>query len=162
MESEEDEMWENLIEGYRPRLRQLIVVEQVLDHVHLIGTEQKDQIMQKARAESESAAANLLISAVIKKPHDPGWFTAFVDALIHAGCGHAADYIQANLPNPEKEAENDYCIKLIQILSPSLVDMDTSEVCLHCLTGELLTQEDADIVSSVSSCQSRSAAAHFK
>ena len=147
MEPEEDNIYENLIEQLRPRLRELIEVEQVLDHIHLIKADQKDQIRQKERTEGNPMAANLLISTVIKKPHEPGWFQAFVDALIQAGCGHAADYMQGKLPEPEVEAENDYCVQLIQILSPSLVDMNTAQVCLHCHASKLLTQEDSDIVS---------------
>ncbi|KAM7380584.1 hypothetical protein PAMP_003871 [Pampus punctatissimus] len=146
MEPGEDDMWVNLIDDFRPKLRNLIVVEQVLDHVQSIAPDQKDHIRQKAKAEGNIPAADLLISAVIKKPHDPGWFRAFVEALIHAGCGHAADLIQNNPPNPEVEAENDYCVKLIEIMYPSLVDMQTAEVCLQCIAKGLLTQEDADIV----------------
>lgn len=146
MEPEEDNIYKNLIEQLWPRLRELIVVEQVLDHIHFIKADQKDQIRQKERTEGNPMAANLLISTVIKTPREPGWFQAFVDALIQAGCGHAADYMQGKLPEPEVEAENDYCVQLIQILSPSLVDMNTAQVCLHCHASKLLTQEDSDIV----------------
>ncbi|KAM7407510.1 hypothetical protein PAMA_003301 [Pampus argenteus] len=49
-------------------------------------------------------------------------------------------------PDPEVEAENDYCVKLIQIMYPSLVDMQTAQVCIGCISAELLTEEDAEIV----------------
>uniref|UniRef100_A0A8C9ZIM6 RNA helicase n=1 Tax=Sander lucioperca TaxID=283035 RepID=A0A8C9ZIM6_SANLU len=145
MASDDDDVNERLIEVYWQRLRELIVVDRVLDHLEFIEYDQKEQIRQKARTDGDIAATNLLISAVIKKPHTLGWFTAFVDALKHSGCYAAAEYMQVNPPRPEVEAENDTCVKLIQLLSPSLVEMQTKEVCLHCFSKGLLTQEDSDI-----------------
>lgn len=150
MASDKDEEWVRLIEDFRPRLKELIKVEQVLDHLVLIDSDQKEQIRQKARTEGDPMASNFLINAVIKKPHSPGWFTAFVDSLVNSGCESAADYIQDNLPKPEEEAENDCCVRLIQILYPSLVGMKTDEVCVLCYSEDLLTQEDLDIVSTLS------------
>lgn len=147
MDLDKDDTLESLIENFRPRLKQHIVVDQVLDHLHFIGTDQKENIRQKKATEGDSAAADLLISAVIKRPHTDGWFRAFVDALSQAGCEYAADYMQLNLPKPEVEAENDYCILLIQILSPSLLDMTTGVVCEHCFSQRLITKEDNEIVS---------------
>lgn len=146
MASDDDDVNERLIEVYWQRLRELIVVDRVLDHLEFIEYDQKEQIRQKARTDGDIAATNLLISAVIKKPHTLGWFTAFVDALKHSGCYAAAEYMQVNPPRPEVEAENDTCVKLIQLLSPSLVEMQTKEVCLHCFSKGLLTQEDSDVV----------------
>lgn len=147
MASDSDETKKRLIEDFRPRLRRLIVVQQVLDHLHFIESDQKERIRQKEANDGNLAAADVLIAAVINKSHDPGWFQAFVDALKNSGCGYAADYMQVNPPEPEVEAENDYFVKLIEILSPGLVDMKTEEVCPHCLAQELLTQQDAEIVS---------------
>lgn len=147
MASDSDEINKGLIEGFRPKLRKLIAVQQVLDHLHFIENDQRERIRQKEANDGNVAAADVLISAVINKSHDPGWFRAFVDALEHSGCGYAADYVQVNLPEPEVEAENDYCVKLIQILSPGLVDMKTEDVRLHCLSQELLTEADGEIVS---------------
>lgn len=148
----EDEVNEHLIENFRPRLRELVVVQQVLDYLHLIDSNQKERIRKKEANEGNAEAVDLLISAVIRKPHGPGWFTAFVDALEHSGCGYAADIMQANLPAPEVEARNDYCVKLIQLLSPSLVDMKTEDVRVHCLSQDLLTPADAEIVSPLLRC----------
>lgn len=154
MASDNDEKKEALIEDFRPRLRNLIAVHQVLDRLHFIGNDAKERIRQKAVTEGNLAAADVLITAVTKKPHDQGWFQAFVDALEHSGCGYAADYMQNKLPEPEVEAENDYFVKLIQILSPRLVDMKTEEVRFNCLSQELLTEADAEAVSTlVTSCQ---------
>uniref|UniRef100_A0A8D3DTJ4 RNA helicase n=1 Tax=Scophthalmus maximus TaxID=52904 RepID=A0A8D3DTJ4_SCOMX len=146
---------ERLIEDFRPRLRQHIVVEQLLDHLDLIRSDQREQIRQRARAEGNIAAADLLINAVTGRPHAPGWFRAFVDALSNAGCDYAADLMQDNLPKPEVEEENDSCVRLIQLLSPSLVEMKTDDVGLHCFSEGLITQEDSEIVTEVTSRGSR-------
>ncbi|XP_034430093.1 interferon-induced helicase C domain-containing protein 1 [Hippoglossus hippoglossus] len=144
MASPADEAWESFIGDIRPRLKELVVVEPLLDHVHFIGPEQKELILQRARREGDRAAADLLIDAVIRRPHPAGWFRAFVDALVKSGCDYAADIIQAGLPEPEVEAENDEYVRLIQILSPSLVQMKTDEVCVHCLAEGLVTEEDSE------------------
>lgn len=147
MATDSDEIKEGLIEDFRPRLRKLIVVQQVLDLLNFIETDHKERIRQKDTNDGNQAAADMLISAVIQRPHEPGWFTAFVDALENGGCRYAADYMQNRIPDPEVEAENDYCVKLIQILSPGLLDMKTDEVRLHCLSKELLTEADNEMVS---------------
>ena len=147
MASAADEDWESLIEDIRPRLKELMVVEPLLDHVHFIAQEEKDQILQRVRAQGDRAAADLLIDAVIRRPHSAGWFRAFVDALGESGCDYAKDIMQSELPEPEVEAENDQCVRLIQLLSPSLVQMNTDEVCLHCRAGSLITEEDSEKVS---------------
>ncbi|XP_071329655.1 interferon-induced helicase C domain-containing protein 1 isoform X2 [Trachinotus anak] len=146
MASESDETWETLIEDLRPRLRKLVVAERVLDHIHFIEAEKKEQIRQKAKSESNAAAVELLVTAVLQRPHSLGWFTAFVDALQNAGCEYAADCVQVNLPDPEVEAENDYCVRLIQLLSPSLVTMKTADVCDQCYSAGLFSSEDSEII----------------
>lgn len=147
MAAESDEIHERLIDYFKPRLRNLIVVQQVLDLLVCIEPDQKERIRQRNKNEGNTAAVDALLAAVTQKPHQGGWFRAFVDALESSGCGHAADYIQNKIPEPEVEAENDSCVKLIQILSPSLADMKTSAVCLQCLSKEIITEEDAEVVS---------------
>uniref|UniRef100_A0A8C2WT53 RNA helicase n=1 Tax=Cyclopterus lumpus TaxID=8103 RepID=A0A8C2WT53_CYCLU len=142
----DNDVKEHLIECYRQRLRQLIKVDQVLDHIHFIEPGQKEQIRQKARTDGDSAATDQLISAVIAKPHVDGWFTAFVDALINGGCEFAAEYMKVIPPEPEVEAEHDQRVKLIQLLSPSLMDMKTEDVRVECFSRGLLTLEDSEIV----------------
>ncbi|XP_054471030.1 interferon-induced helicase C domain-containing protein 1 isoform X2 [Anoplopoma fimbria] len=146
MASDNDDVNEQLIECYRQRLRDRIVVDRVLEYIHFIEAETKEQIRQKLMTDGNIQATDHLISAVIKKPHEPGWFRAFVDALSHAGCQSAADYMQANAPEPEVEAENDISVKLIQLLSPSLVDMKTEVVCLECFSQGLITKDDDEII----------------
>uniref|UniRef100_A0A669BQ92 RNA helicase n=1 Tax=Oreochromis niloticus TaxID=8128 RepID=A0A669BQ92_ORENI len=133
MESETDEMRESLIDCLRPRLKELIVVDRVLDLIDFIENEQKERIRQKARNDGDISAADSLINAVVQKPHTPGWFTAFVDALNNGGCKFAADYMQLNLPTPEVEAENENCVRFIHLLIPSLADMGTDQVFTVCI-----------------------------
>lgn len=142
-----DEMYEHLIENFRPRLRALITVPPVLDVLQTISVEQKERIRQKEVSDGNQAAAELLVDAVVRKPHEAGWFQAFVEALEQSGCGYAADYIQVRLPEPEVEAENDCCVKLIHLLFPTLLDMKTEVVALHCLSQQLITDADKEIVS---------------
>lgn len=146
MASEDDDTRETLIRNFLPRLQQLTLVEQVLDHCNSIDRDKKEAIRQKVKTDGNCRAVELLVSTVTEKPHAAGWFTEFVDALLNGGCEHAADYMQVKLPDPEVEADNDYCVRLIQLMSPSLVDMKTNEVCDHCFAAEILTEEDKDII----------------
>lgn len=147
MEPDTDESREELIKFFRRRLKELIVVERVLALIHFIENDIKEQIRLKARNDGDMMAAECLIDAVIKRPHTPGWFTAFVDALLNGGCKYAADLMLLNLPSPEDEAENDTCIRLIQLLGPSLVDMQTDQVSELCFSKDLLTQDEFEKVS---------------
>ncbi|KAM8749460.1 interferon-induced helicase C domain-containing protein 1 isoform 1-T1 [Acanthopagrus schlegelii] len=153
MPSDNDEVYESLIEGFRPKLRELIMVQQVLEHLHFIDNEQKERITKKVINEGDRAAAELLIDAVTRKPHSPGWFRAFVVALEEAGCGRAADYIQVKLPEPEVEAENDYFVKLVELMHPRLLGMQTKEVLVHCVSQKLLTQADGEIIDAATTNQ---------
>lgn len=149
MAADGDETQERLIEDFRPRLTMFIRVDEVLEHIHFIEREQREQIAHKAKTEGNLAAAGLLINAVLRRPHSQGWFTVFVDALINGGCQYAADYLQLNLPDPKEEAENDGRVRLIELLSPRLVDMETGVVCAHCFSEGLLTRDDNEAVSTL-------------
>ncbi|XP_014905849.1 interferon-induced helicase C domain-containing protein 1 [Poecilia latipinna] len=143
MTSDNDEMLERRIECLKPRLRQIIKVDQVLQYLHL-ESGRKEAIRQKLNTEGNESAADLLIGAVVERPHPVGWFRAFVDALNHGGSAHAGDYLELNLPDPEVEAENDYYVQLIQLFTPSLEDMKTEEVLTQCLARFLLTAPDQE------------------
>ncbi|XP_060910347.1 interferon-induced helicase C domain-containing protein 1 isoform X1 [Labrus mixtus] len=132
-----------LIEELMPSLRKLIVVERVLDHVHSIESDEKERISQEAKNKGDPAAVDLLIKAITKEPHSPGWFRAFVDALENSGLKSAADHILEKI-KPEDETANEYGVKLIQILFPSLVEMKTDDVCMHCFSCGLLSQDDKE------------------
>uniref|UniRef100_A0A8C5I8C8 RNA helicase n=1 Tax=Gouania willdenowi TaxID=441366 RepID=A0A8C5I8C8_GOUWI len=144
MASESDEKQVQLIEFFRSRLCQYIDVEQVVDRIQFIDREQKEKIRQKAKNDGNLSAVTLLLTAVQKKPHSLGWFRDFVDALHHGGSGFAADYLEQKLPDPEEEAENDTCVKFIELLAPDLTDMKTEVVALECMSQKLLTQEEFD------------------
>uniref|UniRef100_A0A673YGN4 RNA helicase n=1 Tax=Salmo trutta TaxID=8032 RepID=A0A673YGN4_SALTR len=157
-ESYETEMRYNdanicLIEDFRPRLRKLIEVEFVLDHLNFLDNDNKDLIRTKARKESNLKAVDLLIDTIIRiRPLPNGWFREFVDALSAGGCKHAATYVEDSPPCPALEAENDNCVRLIELLSPSLLEMKTTDVCWDCFSKDILTAEDREIVTE---CQNR-------
>lgn len=145
MDSDTDEVRERLIETLRPQLVKLIKAEQVVDFITFFTPEQKEQILHQ---EGDFARANRLITEVLKKPHpQPGWFRGFVDALDHGGCEPAARYMnEEQMPSPEEEAERELYSALIQILCPSLLDMDIDVVCFHCFSAQLISQADMDII----------------
>ncbi|XP_077583961.1 interferon-induced helicase C domain-containing protein 1 [Stigmatopora nigra] len=144
---------ENLIESFRLRLRTYIDVDPVLDHLLFLDAETKERVRQRARTDGNLAAVNDLIDAVLRKPHPAGWFQAFVDALANAECQHAADYMRGKLPDPEVESENDDCMRMIEILAPCLLDMDTKELCTHCFAHQLISRDDRDKISHIANNQ---------
>ncbi|XP_076026025.1 interferon-induced helicase C domain-containing protein 1 [Genypterus blacodes] len=144
MASDEDKQNVSLIDDLRPRLRQLIKIDQVLVFCHSIDAATKEAIRQKANNEGDRSAVDLLVNAVTKEPHSPGWFREFVDALNQGKCKFAADYVGGGLIDPKKEAENDYCVRFIEIMSPGLLEMKTTEVCNYCFAKEILTREDVE------------------
>uniref|UniRef100_A0AAZ3RJ06 RNA helicase n=1 Tax=Oncorhynchus tshawytscha TaxID=74940 RepID=A0AAZ3RJ06_ONCTS len=144
----------SLIVDFRPRLRKLIEIEFVLDHLNFLDNDNKDLIRTKARKESNLKAVDLLIDTIIRiRPLPKGWFREFVDALSAGGCKHAATYVEDSPPCPALEAENDNCVRLIELLSPSLLGMKTTDVCWDCFSKGILTMEDREIVST--ECQNR-------
>ncbi|KAF6726702.1 Interferon-induced helicase C domain-containing protein 1 [Oryzias melastigma] len=148
MTSEADEGFEHLIDSTRFKLKGKIAVEQVLPYLHFLDQECKDRIKQKSITDGDIAAADLLLSAVIERPHKQGWFWAFIDALAHGGSELAADYL-TKPPKPEEEAENDTCVELIRLLAPSLSEMKTTVVCGACYSAELLTDDDKEKILAV-------------
>ncbi|XP_024141962.1 interferon-induced helicase C domain-containing protein 1 isoform X2 [Oryzias melastigma] len=148
MTSEADEGFEHLIDSTRFKLKGKIAVEQVLPYLHFLDQECKDRIKQKSITDGDIAAADLLLSTVIERPHKQGWFWAFIDALAHGGSELAADYL-TKPPKPEEEAENDTCVELIRLLAPSLSEMKTTVVCGACYSAELLTVDDNEKILAV-------------
>uniref|UniRef100_A0AAZ3RUJ6 RNA helicase n=1 Tax=Oncorhynchus tshawytscha TaxID=74940 RepID=A0AAZ3RUJ6_ONCTS len=144
----------SLIVDFRPRLRKLIEIEFVLDHLNFLDNDNKDLIRTKARKESNLKAVDLLIDTIIRiRPLPKGWFREFVDALSAGGCKHAATYVEDSPPCPALEAENDNCVRLIELLSPSLLGMKTTDVCWDCFSKGILTMEDREII--LAECQNR-------
>uniref|UniRef100_A0A8C9WJP4 RNA helicase n=1 Tax=Scleropages formosus TaxID=113540 RepID=A0A8C9WJP4_SCLFO len=148
-----------LIECFRNRLRSLIQVEPVLDHLYFIGRDQKELIAATAKNEGNRRAVDLLVDAVGRSSRPAGWSRAFVDALKAGGCKHAAMYVEAeHIPSASAEAENDLCVQLIDLLAPSLQEMKTPEVCLVCYALNILTGEDKEIVTEIANYGNKSGA----
>ncbi|KAM3861963.1 interferon-induced helicase C domain-containing protein 1 [Diretmus argenteus] len=134
----------NLIVDLTPRLRKLIDIEPVLDHIPSLSPDQRELIRGKAASDGRLKAADVLIQQVVKEPHPHGWFREFVDALVAGGCDHAADYMEASPPHPEVEADNDHCVRFIELLSPSLLGMKTGDVTLGCFSAGILSDDDRE------------------
>ncbi|XP_028835803.1 interferon-induced helicase C domain-containing protein 1-like isoform X2 [Denticeps clupeoides] len=143
-----DENLISLMDCYRNRLREVIQVEPVLDYLDFIESDQKELILNKARNESNQLAADMLIDAVVRsEPRPAGRVRQFVDALSSAGCTYAARISDPDtLPSPAEEAENDYCVLLVLLMSPKLQEMKTAEVCRHCFEKRILTAEEQENV----------------
>uniref|UniRef100_A0A8B9KD13 RNA helicase n=1 Tax=Astyanax mexicanus TaxID=7994 RepID=A0A8B9KD13_ASTMX len=130
------------IDCFRNRLRNLIVVDQVLDNVGFLSKEQRELIRAKLQNEGNLKAVDLFLSEVINKNHPEGWFRELLNALEIAGCKQAANYIENKAPCPSLEAENDIYIRLIDLLHLTLVGMKTRDVCFSCFQRCILTKED--------------------
>uniref|UniRef100_A0AAR2J5V5 RNA helicase n=1 Tax=Pygocentrus nattereri TaxID=42514 RepID=A0AAR2J5V5_PYGNA len=132
----------NTIDCFRNRLRSLILVEPVLGQVHFLSTEQKELIRAKLQSEGNLRAADLFLHEVTNKDYPEGWFRELLTALEGAGCKEAANYMENNPPSPSAEAENDNCIRLINLLQLTLINMKTRDVCQSCFQRSILTEED--------------------
>lgn len=137
----------NAIKCFRDRLRRLILVEPVVDQVHFLSNEQKEKIRAKFQNEGNLVAADLFLDEILSKDHPEGWFRELLTALERAGCKQAANYMENKPPSPSIEAENDSCIRLIELLQLSLVDMKTTDVCHSCFQHGILIEEDRQNVS---------------
>lgn len=136
-----------LIECFRNRLRRLILVEPLLDRLHFIEDCDKESIRAKLNNQGNLHAADQLLNTILKGPQTEGWFRQLLDGLETVGCKHAANYINNNPPTPSMEVENDNCIRMIQLLQPTLEIMKTRDVCMSCHSKDILTDEDRDNVS---------------
>uniref|UniRef100_A0A8C1EJH8 RNA helicase n=1 Tax=Cyprinus carpio carpio TaxID=630221 RepID=A0A8C1EJH8_CYPCA len=133
------------LDCFRDRLKRLIQVEPLLDLLHFLEPDRKDRIKAKFREEGNISAATLLIDEIIhSKNCEQGWSRELVTALETVGCKHAAKYVLNSPPEPTEEAENDSCVRLIDLLQLTLVNMKTADVCAHCRVMGLLTQEDQE------------------
>lgn len=135
------------IDCFRNRLKQLIRVAPVLDMIHFLSDEQKEQIKAKLQNEGEIKAADLLLQEIISKTYPEGWFRELLTALERVGCKQAANYMENNPPSPSLEAENDTYTRLIDLLSLTLINMKTPDVCHKCYELHILTAEDRETVS---------------
>ncbi|XP_036601310.1 interferon-induced helicase C domain-containing protein 1 [Trichosurus vulpecula] len=146
----EEKNFLNLILCFRPRLKQYIRVEPVLDYLTFLGRVEKEHIQQTAASEGNTVAAELLLSTLQKGTWGPGWTQEFLTGLKNGGCTLAARYMSpdlADLPSPSLETSYDQCVQLLDLLQPTLVDkLQATDVVDRCLEKALLTKEDRNRV----------------
>ncbi|XP_055072251.2 interferon-induced helicase C domain-containing protein 1 [Misgurnus anguillicaudatus] len=134
----------HVLDCYRDRLKRLIKVEPLLDLLSFLEPQQKDRINAKIGRDGDMSAVSLLIDEIIKKRDVIGWSRELITALETVGCKQAANYVDNKPPEPTEEEQNDSCVRLIDLMRLSLVNMKTRDVSTHCATMGLLTQEDME------------------
>uniref|UniRef100_A0A8C2AVI9 RNA helicase n=1 Tax=Cyprinus carpio TaxID=7962 RepID=A0A8C2AVI9_CYPCA len=145
MSCDQDAETRHVLGCFRDRLKRLIQVEPLLDLLHFLEPDRKDRIKAKFREEGDITAAAFLIDEIIhSKNYARGWSRELIAALETVGCRHAAKYVLNSPPEPTEEAENDSCVRLIDLLQLTLVSMKTGDVCAHCRALGLLTLEDQE------------------
>ncbi|NXS32168.1 IFIH1 protein, partial [Pomatostomus ruficeps] len=152
-EGARDELFLYLISCFRPRLKQFIQVQPVLDRLPSLSAEDRERVRAAALQRGEAAGAEELLRAVERGPRGCGWIREFLQALEHGGCSLAACYANpslSQLPSPSEEAEHDLCVHLVQLLHGALVDrMRTVQVAEKCLEMGIFRDEDMDRIQTV-------------
>ncbi|NXB94842.1 IFIH1 protein, partial [Vidua chalybeata] len=152
-EGTRDERFLYMISCFRPRLKQFIQVQPVLDRLPSLSVEDRDRVRAAALQRGAAAGAEELLRAVERGPRGCGWIREFLQALEHGGCSLAACYANpslSQLPSPAEEAEHDLCVHLVQLLHGTLVDrMRTGQVAEKCLQMGLFQDEDVDRIQTV-------------
>uniref|UniRef100_A0A673KAI7 RNA helicase n=1 Tax=Sinocyclocheilus rhinocerous TaxID=307959 RepID=A0A673KAI7_9TELE len=145
MSCDQDAETRHILDCFRDRLKRLVQVEPLLDLLHFLEPDRKDRIKAKFREEGNISAAALLLDEIIhSKNCEQGWSRELITALETVGCKHAAKYVLNSPPEPTEEAENDSCVRLIDLLQLTLVNMKTADMCAHCRALGLLTLEDQE------------------
>ncbi|XP_065526633.1 interferon-induced helicase C domain-containing protein 1 isoform X2 [Lathamus discolor] len=148
-----DERFLYMISCFRPRLKQFIRVQPVLDRLPSLSAEDRQRVRAAAMQRGEVEGAEELLRAVERGPRGCGWFHEFLQALEHGGCGMAACYVNpslSQLPSPAEEADHDLCVQLVQLLHSTLVDsMRTVQVAEKCLQMGIFQDEDLDGIHTV-------------
>uniref|UniRef100_A0A8B9IRK8 Interferon induced with helicase C domain 1 n=1 Tax=Amazona collaria TaxID=241587 RepID=A0A8B9IRK8_9PSIT len=148
-----DERFLYMISCFRPRLKQFIRVQPVLDRLPSLSAEDREKVRATALQRGEVEGAEELLRAVERGPRGCGWFHEFLQALEHGGCGMAACYVNpslSQLPSPAEEADHDLCVHLVQLLHSTLVDsMRTVQVAEKCLQMGIFQDEDLDGIHTV-------------
>ncbi|XP_015490425.1 interferon-induced helicase C domain-containing protein 1 isoform X2 [Parus major] len=147
-EGTRDERFLYMISCFRPRLKQFIQVQPVLDRLPSLSAEDRDRVRAAALQRGAAAGAEELLRAVERGPRGCGWIREFLQALEHGGCSLAACYANpslSQLPSAAEEAEHDLCVQLVQLLHGTLVDrMRTVQVAARCLEMGIFQEEDMD------------------
>ncbi|NXJ81973.1 IFIH1 protein, partial [Trogon melanurus] len=142
-----------MISCFRPRLKQVIRVQPVLDRLPSLSAEEREKVRAAAVQRGEVAGAEELLRAVERGPRGCGRFHEFLQALEFGGCELAACYVNpglSQLPSPAEEADHDLCVHLVQLLHSTLVDkMQTLQVAQKCLEMGLFQDEDVDRIHAV-------------
>ncbi|TRY66182.1 hypothetical protein DNTS_028295 [Danionella cerebrum] len=128
MRSEQDEETLHILRCFKDRLKGLIRVVPVMDALDFLKPETKERIKARFDNQGDISAADHLIEDIINGDYDPGWSRTLITALETGGCMNAARYVMNSPPEPREEAENDDCIRLIDLLHLSLVTMKTVEI----------------------------------
>uniref|UniRef100_A0A8C3N171 RNA helicase n=1 Tax=Geospiza parvula TaxID=87175 RepID=A0A8C3N171_GEOPR len=152
-EGTRDERFLYMISCFRPRLKQFIQVQPVLDRLPSLSAEDRDRVLAAALQRGAAAGAEELLRAVERGPRGCGWIPEFLQALEHGGCSLAACYANpslSQLPSPAEEAEHDLCVHLVQLLHGTLVDkMRAGQVAEKCLQMGIFQDEDVDRIQTV-------------
>lgn len=151
MSSDQDLETRHILDCFRDRLKRIIIVEPLLDLLHFLEPDRKDLIRAKLREEGDISAAATLIDEIIKTHNYKGWSRELITALETVGCTNAVNYVLNSPPDPTEEAENDSCVRLIDLMQLTLINMKTGDVCAHCFSQGILTQEDQENVSNPTS-----------
>ncbi|NWT49753.1 IFIH1 protein, partial [Erythrocercus mccallii] len=153
-EGTRDERFLYMISCFRPRLKQFIQVQPVLDRLPSLSAEDRDRVRAADLQRGAVAAAEELLRAVERGPRGCGWIREFLQALEHGGCSLAACYANpslSQLPSLTQEAEHDLCVHLVQLLHGTLVDrMRAVPVAEKCLEMGIFQDEDMDRIQTVS------------
>ncbi|NXH18558.1 IFIH1 protein, partial [Bucco capensis] len=148
-----DERFLYMISCFRPRLKQFIRVQPVLDRLPSLSVEEREKVRAAALQRGEVEGAEELLQAVERGPRGCGWFHEFLQALEHGGCSLAASYVNpslSQLPSPAEEADHDLCVHLVQLLHSTLVDrMQAVQLAQKCLEMNILQDEDMDRIHTV-------------
>ncbi|NWT63779.1 IFIH1 protein, partial [Prunella himalayana] len=152
-EGSRDELFLYMISCFRPRLKQFIQVQPVLDLLPSLGAEDRDRVRAAVLQRGEAAGAEELLRAVERGPRGCGRIREFLLALERGGCSLAACYANpslSQLPSPAEEAEHDLCVQLVQLLHGTLVDrMRAVPVAERCLQMGIFQDEDVDRIQTV-------------
>ncbi|XP_009899493.2 interferon-induced helicase C domain-containing protein 1 [Dryobates pubescens] len=153
VESSRDERFLYMISCFRPRLKQCIRVQPVLDQLFSLSAEEKEKVRVAALQRGDVEGAEELLRAVERGPRGCGWFLEFLQALENGGCSLAACYINpslSQLPSPAEEADHDLCVQLVQLLHSTLVDkIRTVELAEKCMEMGIFQEEDLDRIHAV-------------
>ncbi|KFV19545.1 Interferon-induced helicase C domain-containing protein 1, partial [Tauraco erythrolophus] len=124
-EAARDERFLYMISCFRPRLKQFIRVQPVLDLLPSLSAEEREKVRAAALQRGEGAGAGELLACYVNPS-------------------------LSQLPSPAEEADNDLCVHLVQLLHSTLVDrMQTMQVAEKCLQMGIFQEEDLDRIHTV-------------